>query len=226
MAGGKWRNRLRRIRDRVFRRRDTPQAEASAPPTHATVPSEPGIPRQNQPGLPTDSQPPVIQISPNQPVYYYPRTLLRDGPLWHAHGQGTSDVRLPAPPPGLASPSPVRPFYSTRDSSRSTARTKRPDPQRPYPIQKQRDARPFAPRNQPSSGSQSPGGAQGGSSPVSSSFELSARSPSDYSPGHHTSHRGRAETSRSSTGSNPLTARNTQGMFSLAPSPAATPPSR
>ena len=79
MAGGKWRNRLRRVRDRLVGR-DTPIPPPEAqsmppPPLPSAVVSPPAV-------SPTAvrTKPPVVQLGPSQPTYYFPTSERDDGP--------------------------------------------------------------------------------------------------------------------------------------------------
>ncbi len=78
MAGGKWRNRLRRVRDRLLGRSPpgpTPE-ELSMPP--------PPLPSKAVPPPPVSptavrTKPPVVQLGPTQPAYYFPTSEGDDG---------------------------------------------------------------------------------------------------------------------------------------------------
>jgi hypothetical protein len=99
MANGKWRERLRRARDRVLRRQEEPAVVQ--PPVPDPTPSEP---QMFSPTAPKNA--PVIQLGPNQPVYYYPPAHLHDNLPNSGQPAAPFDVCLPVPTSGL-SPRPV-----------------------------------------------------------------------------------------------------------------------
>lgn len=133
MATGKWRRRLRRVREHFWRRSPSPDRAAQPPEplppiVHATAPN---------------NRPPVVQLGPNQPTYYFPPSHLQD----HLAGGREPDCL----PPGISlAPSALSSHAGPSNSYRSKAPPKitlpaplsRPQQQRRY----QSPASPPSPR--------------------------------------------------------------------------------
>lgn len=104
MATGKWRRRLRRVREHFWRRYPSPDRalqppEPLPPIVHATA---------------TNNRPPVVQLGPNQPTYYFPPSHLQD----HLAGGREPDCL----PPGISlAPSSLSSQAGPSNSYRSKA---------------------------------------------------------------------------------------------------------
>ncbi|KAL2146933.1 hypothetical protein VTI28DRAFT_1660 [Corynascus sepedonium] len=224
MAGGKWRERLRRVRDRFFHRRGSQHLEASTVPNTTTVPPEVNVQQPNSRRLANNLPLPVIQIAPNQPAYYYPPSRLQDNLQARGHAPGSAAMEVPLlfPPSGLASFSFIGPFYPTRSSSRPTTTSTDSSRQSRRTQRHQRHRLPLrVPPKLSSSSRKKLSAMKKGSSPFSSSCpELSARVRPAL--GHR-----QAKTSSplfpSCSSSDPHLARRAQRVSQPTHSPPATP---
>ncbi|KAK4121578.1 hypothetical protein N657DRAFT_110355 [Parathielavia appendiculata] len=137
MAKGKWRERFRKVRDRVLGRRDAAPSAAnpgipspSAPELFSpTAPSSRNPPAALQPSslaaLYHRNNPTVFQVGPNQPVYYFPPAHLQTP---HHPISGQNPAPFDASMPVIPSASlprhrpPARPLNHTSRGRRGTGR--------------------------------------------------------------------------------------------------------
>ncbi|KAK4040220.1 hypothetical protein C8A01DRAFT_35734 [Parachaetomium inaequale] len=97
MVNGKWHERLRRVRNRVFRREDPPPPEATPP-----APAPPDPPIFHTPTMPRRLNQPVFQLSSRQPTHYYPPSRLQDNLRGRAPNHAQPGITLPVPQSGTS----------------------------------------------------------------------------------------------------------------------------
>ncbi|KAH6856940.1 hypothetical protein B0I37DRAFT_86961 [Chaetomium sp. MPI-CAGE-AT-0009] len=103
MVERKWRERLRRTRNRLFHGRR--QRLTKDNPTSAPF----GPPLLQAAGSANDQTTPVVQIGPNPPSYYYPPFRLQYNLRGHhSPNHSTFDLTLPIPPSGISQHYPRR----------------------------------------------------------------------------------------------------------------------
>lgn len=115
MARGKWRERMRGVRNRLLGRQDSPPLEDELTPS---VPASP-IPIPARPAKPS-----VMKMGPNQLSYYIPPELQNN--LRHDRETSTSIFDFTRPLP--ASETPSRPKRRLRSRSRSSSSASSPSP--------------------------------------------------------------------------------------------------